>query len=122
MKRTIAALATSCALAVTLVPGPAAYAGPRSREEVVVHEAAVLAELFAGYHDARALPAKLNNKRALRLVGYKLAKHTKIVRYQRTRGGRDYRLCVTHKRGGWATWDSHARDIKSAGRGAACRF
>ena len=122
MKKTVVAVLALCALLLALLPAGTASAGPKSREDVVQREAAVLAELMAKYRDQGPYPRTFNNKRAKKDLDYEVAEKARIVHYKRLNGGDDYRLCVVHKNGGWATFSSRTGDLKSSGRGAACRF
>ena len=120
MKTVVAVLA---AVLLALLPGASAQAGPDQREDTVVQEVAVLAETMHHYQDqGRKYPRTMNNKRAKRDLGHEMAPGTKIVKYQRLNGGRDYRICVVHRKGGWATWSTRTTDIRSSGKGRACRF
>lgn len=111
------------ALVLALLPGPAAQAGPRERERDLVTQAAVLAETMHQYRDeGRRYPRTMDNRRAKRDLGVEVGRGMRIVKYKRLDRGREYRLCVVHRKGGWATFSSRTRDLESARRGAACRF
>ena len=117
------AVSVLIALLLALVPGSPAQAGPGEREDQVVQEVARLAERMPYYRDqGRPYPRTMDNQRAKRDLGHEMSRGTRIVKYQRLHRGRDYRLCVVHRKGGWATFSTVTRDIRSAGRGAACRF
>ena len=122
MKKTVVALSVLCALLLAVLPAATASAGPQDREDVVQYDAAVLAELLGSYSESHPFPARLTNKIAKKRFDFEVNKKSTIVRYKRTHGGRDARLCVVHDNGGWATWNTRTRDLKSSGRGHACRF
>ena len=100
-----------------------AAAPAASRAWHALDEGAVLAETMHQYADGgRKYPRTMNNKRAERDLGVEVGRGMKIVKYKRLDRGRDYRLCVVHRKGGWATWSTRTTDIKSSGKGRACRF
>lgn len=113
---------TVLGLMLALLPGPAT-ADRGEREDDLVTQAAVLAETMQYYADqGRRYPHTMNNERAKRDLGVEVERGMRIVKYKRLERGREYRLCVVHRKGGWATFSSRTRDLKSSGRGAACRF
>jgi hypothetical protein len=102
---------------------PSAQAGPREREDDLVTQAAILAETMPTYLDrGRKYPRTMDNRRAKRDLGVEVERGMRIVKYKRLARGREYRLCVVHRKGGWATFHSRTLDLKSAPRGAACRY
>lgn len=123
VQKTAVTVTVLLALALALLPGHPAQAAPRDREDDIVRQAAVLAETMHRYEDqGRRYPRTMNNRRAERDLGVEVERGMRIVKYQRLQRGREYRLCVVHRRGGWATFSSRTRDLRSAPRGAACRF
>lgn len=123
MKKNAVSVSVLVGLLLALLPVSSAQAGRGEREDDLVTQAAVLAESMHHYVDeGRKYPRTMNNKRAKRDLGVEVERGMRIVKYQRLERGREYRLCVVHRKGGWATFSSRTRDLKSSGRGAACRF
>lgn len=118
MRRTAtAAIAT---LLLVLSSSAHAAAGPADRRDHVRTQTAVLAEVL--HHDGGTYPRKLTKKIVKHRYGYRLPKNVVIARYARLHEGRQYRVCLRHKKGGWATFASATGQLKSSGRGKACRF
>lgn len=123
MPKTAVTVTALLAVLLALLPGPAAQAGPRDREQDLVTQAAILAESMPSYSDqGRKYPRTMNNRKAKRDLDVEVERGMRIVKYQRLDRGREYRLCVVHRKGGWAAFSSRTLDLESGPRGRACRF
>jgi hypothetical protein len=111
-------VAASVALTTPMVAGASAHAGD-SRKDYMTTQAAVMAEVV--HHEGGALPRELTRRIIESRFGYELPADVSIARYKRFDAD-DYRICLTHARGGWSTWHTRTRDINASGRGQACRF
>jgi hypothetical protein len=111
-------VAVMLAVSATIPAGAAVQMG-ESRKDYMTTQAAVMAEVV--HHEGGALPRKLTKRIVESRFGYELPDDVRIARYTRI-DRNDYRVCLTHTRGGWSTWNTRTRDIKASGRGRACRF
>ncbi len=114
----ISSVAVSLTLASAILAGAPAHAGD-SRKDYMTTQAAVMAEVV--HNQGGSLPRKLTRRIIEDRFGYELPGDVRIARYKRFDAD-DYRVCLTHERGGWSTWSTRTRDIKASGRGRACRF
>lgn len=114
---TSAALATALTASLLLAVPPA-HAGAKDRVAAARTHAASIAERV--YDGRGVLPKKMNRKKLKRLYSYSLPKKFKVERYKRI-DPTTFRICITHKQGGWATWHSGKGKLRT-GRGDACRF
>lgn len=116
---TITALLAASLLAVA-APAGSAHAAAADRRQAVLTQAAVVAEVV---HHGRAggLPKRMSRATLADQFRYVLPKRFKIKKYKRL-DAQTYRICIVHKKGGWATWHSGKGKLRASGRGAACRF
>ena len=102
-------------LAVGLHTSPA-QAGPAQREAVLAAGLeSVVHSLGTG-----AMPRKLTRRTAA-ARGAVLPKSIRIASYKRL-GANHYKVCLWHKGGGWATYNSRTGQGMRSGKGRACRY
>ncbi len=112
-------LASVLVVALVALFPTTAQAGPEKRKSEVRTAVAVLAEVM---HHEGGYPKKLTRKKLTKKYHYTLAKKFRIAKYKRLKGGDHFRVCLRHKKGGWATWHSAKGKIRASGKGRACRF
>lgn len=115
----VGALALLLALSTTTA-GPA-QAATSGRRDAVMTQAAVIAEVVHHGASTGGLPKKMTRKILRDRFGYALPTRFKIKKYKRL-SPTTYRICIVHKKGGWATWHSGKGKLRASGHGATCRF